>query len=355
MRKFLRPFLDAYWRFNAQDGWAIASHIALSTLTSLFPFLIFVTAMAGFVGSQSLADEAAKLIFSAWPAVVAKPIAGEVHDVLAAPRGGLLTIGAVLALYFSSWAVEAARVGLNRAYGMVEARPWWLLRLESIAYVIVAAIALLALAFLVVLGPLIWASVLSFVPAFAPLQVVVTVARIAIASLLMAASLFIAHLWLPKGRRRVIEIAPGIALTFICGIAFGEVFGAYLSEFARNYVSTYAGLASVMVALVFLYSMAAIFVYGGELNAAIMRARKEPRGLADSHRSVCIGPLRHSRAMADTSQNLPNLLQLAGGSVAKTDRCRRFQSEGWRCLHSGTRIPPPLSQLEHVPASMNRL
>jgi membrane protein len=32
-----------------------------------------------------------------------------------------------------------------------------------------------------------------------------------------------------------------------------------------------------MVALVFLYSMAAIFVYGGELNAAIMRARKKPR------------------------------------------------------------------------------
>jgi membrane protein len=29
-----------------------------------------------------------------------------------------------------------------------------------------------------------------------------------------------------------------------------------------------------MIALVFLYSMAAIFVFGGELNAAIIRARK---------------------------------------------------------------------------------
>ena len=75
----------------------------------------------------------------------------------------------------------------------------------------------------------------------------------------------------------MIDIAPGIVLTFICCIAFGEVFGAYLGQFARNYVSTYAGLASAMVALVFLYSMAAIFVYGGELNAAIMRARKRPR------------------------------------------------------------------------------
>jgi membrane protein len=277
MRKIVRLFLDAYWRFNAQDGWAIASHIALSALTSLFPFLIFVTAIAGFVGSKSLADEVAKLVFSAWPPVVAQPIASELHNALDAPRGGLLTIGAVLALYFSSGAVEAARVGLNRAYCLVESRPWWLLRLESTAYVVVAAIALLALAFLVVLGSLLWASALSFAPDLAPLQVVVTFARLAIASLLMAISLFIAHRWLPKGRRRVIDIAPGIVLTFICCVAFGEVFGAYLSEFARNYVSTYAGLASAMVALVFLYSMAAIFVYGGELNAAIMRARKKPR------------------------------------------------------------------------------
>ena len=49
--------------------------------------------------------------------------------------GGLLTLGAVLALYFSSGAIEALRVGLNRAYETAETRPWWLLRLESIAYV----------------------------------------------------------------------------------------------------------------------------------------------------------------------------------------------------------------------------
>ena len=39
------------------DGWAIASHIALSTLMSLFPFLIFVTALTGFLGTEELADQ----------------------------------------------------------------------------------------------------------------------------------------------------------------------------------------------------------------------------------------------------------------------------------------------------------
>jgi membrane protein len=277
MRRTFGIFLDAYWRFSADDGWAIASHVALSTLTSLFPFLIFVTALAGFFGSERLSDEAAKLIFDAWPAIVANPISGEVHNVLTAPRGGLLTIGAILALYFSSGAIEALRVALNRAYETVETRPWWLLRLESIAYVLIGAASLLALAFLVVLWPLIWAAALSFAPALAPLENLVTLARLAIASVLMAISLLIAHRWLPSERRKFVEIAPGVALTIVCCIAFGEIFGAYLGEFARNYVSTYAGLASVMIALVFLYSMAAIFVFGGDLNAAIMRARKRAR------------------------------------------------------------------------------
>ncbi len=277
MGKAWAIFVDAANHFVAEDGWAIASHIALSTLTSLFPFLIFVTALAGFLGSQSLADEATRLIFAAWPAVVAGPIAGEVHDVLTAPRGGLLTFGAVLALYFSSSAIEALRTGLNRAYACQENRPWWLLRLQSLAFALVASAALLALAFLVVLGPLIWAGVLGFAPALAPLQVAVTVARLGVTTLLLAVTLVIAHRWLPAKRLRFVEIAPGVVATFASSIAFGEIFGVYLSEFARNYVSTYAGLASVMIALVFLYAMATLFVFGGALNAAIMRAREARR------------------------------------------------------------------------------
>jgi membrane protein len=50
-------------------------------------------------------------------------------------------------------------------------------------------------------------------------------------------------------------------------------FGRYLAEFAITYVSYYAGLASAMIALMFLYWTASIFVYGGALNAAIFRPR----------------------------------------------------------------------------------
>ena len=277
MKETVGVVFDAIGGFLMDDGWPIASHIALSMLTSLFPFFIFVTALAGFLGTSDLASEATKLIFEAWPQVVAGPIAGEVQNVLTQPRGGLLTIGAVLALYFSSSGVEALRTGLNRAYDALDHRPWWWLRLQSILFMMVASFGLLALAFFVVLGPLIWANVLDFAPQLAPLHQLVTIARLGVAAVALCLTLLVAHLWLPAVKLRIVDVAPGVILTFVGSVGFGEIFGLYLNEFARNYVSTYAGLASVMITLVFLYSVAAIFVFGGELNAAILRAGRREK------------------------------------------------------------------------------
>jgi membrane protein len=68
---------------------------------------------------------------------------------------------------------------------------------------------------------------------------------------------------------------PGVALTFVSSIIFGEVFGVYLEQSVHGYISMYSGLASVMIALVYLYWVALLFVFGGELNAAIVKAREE--------------------------------------------------------------------------------
>src|SRR5579859_15801 len=102
IRSCFRVAWDAFYRFNADDGWAIASHIALSVLMSMFPFLILVTALAGFIGSQNLASEVAALIVAAWPPEVSGGIGGEIHKVLTTARGDILTVGAVFAVYFSS-------------------------------------------------------------------------------------------------------------------------------------------------------------------------------------------------------------------------------------------------------------
>jgi membrane protein len=285
LRRSFRFAIEAFRLFLADDGWAIASHIALSALMSMFPFFLVLTAIAGIFGSKDLADEAARILLEAWPEEVSAPIATEIHAVLTGAHGQVLTVGVLLALYFASSGIESLRIGLNRAYSMTEPRPIWLLRLESIGYVIVAAVALLALSFLVVLAPVIWRTALRYVPALEPLSDIITLARFVIASVLLIVTLILVHLWLPAGRRKFKEILPGILVTLVLWLATGILFGRYLSDYAFTYSIYYAGLASVMIALVFLYLTACIFIYGGELNAVIQKARTE-RTLAAAEKRI---------------------------------------------------------------------
>jgi membrane protein len=272
--------MDAFYTFLADDGWAIASHIALSGLMALFPFLIVLTSLAGFFGSKELADQAAELMLQVWPKQVADSISGEVHDVLTTTRTDVLTIGAVLSVYFASNGVEALRIALNRAYAVVEMRSWYWLRLEAIGYTLVAAFTALAMAFLIVLGPLIIAAARRHIPlVIESNESILTFLRYGITIGALIVALFILHAWLPAGRRSFLQILPGIVFTMVASLISGVVFGQYLARFANNYVTMYAGLASVIIALVFLYFIAAIFVYGGELNAAIIKSRL-PRGVS---------------------------------------------------------------------------
>lgn len=276
--KRLRRSFAIVWRaidlFAATDGWAIASHVALTSLMAIFPFLIFLTAVAAFFDMSDLARTVVELLFESVPERVAGPIAAEVKNVLLIPRGDVLTFGVGLAVYFASSGVEALRVGLNRAYGCVEHRSFLLLRLESIVFVLLGTVVLLTLAFLVVLTPVIWNTVTRYAPQLHEFERSFDLVRYAVTVVVLGIGLVIAHLWLPAGRRRTRDVMPGVGLTLGAWIVGGVGFAAYISNFA-NYASTYAGLAGVMTALVFLYLIAAILLFGASVNAAKIELRAE--------------------------------------------------------------------------------
>ncbi|WP_207765765.1 YhjD/YihY/BrkB family envelope integrity protein [Pleomorphomonas carboxyditropha] len=287
--RIIGPFWRAALTFNAADGWAIASHVALSALMAIFPFLIFLTAIAAFFDLSSLSATVVALIFESVPASIAAPIAGEVKNVLLVPRGDLLTIGVALALWFASSGVEAMRVGLNRAYGMIEDRNFILLRLQSIGFVLLGTLTFLTIAFLVVLAPVAWKGLVHLVPAIEAFAWSLTLLRFGLTLVIAGAGLLASHLWLPAGRRRITEILPGVGLTLAAWIAGAYGFSLYLADFA-NYASTYAGLAGVMTAIIFLYLMALILLYGATLNAALVERRRRRAAAAASPEEPLTSP-----------------------------------------------------------------
>lgn len=272
IRVTYKVLYDAFYHFAEDDGWAMASHVALSSLLAMFPFLIFGTALASFLGANEFADTAVHLIFDTWPASIAEPISKEVVQVLTIPHGGLLTVSVLAAAYFASNGVEALRVSLNRAYRVHEKRPWYITRAISLAYVLAAVLALAVVSLLLVLIPLAAGYVEKWFPWMQTLLTVIENWRIWGTVGILAATLVIAHLFMPAGKRRFMDVLPGICFTLIAWAAAAFVFAYYISTFA-NYTRTYAGLASIMIVLVFLYMVGVIFIIGGEINAAMMKYR----------------------------------------------------------------------------------
>ena len=273
MRRFVaarRVLYDALGHFNTDDGWSMASHLAISALMALFPFLIFATTMASFLGAKAFSETAVHLVFDTWPEHIAAPIAREVVNVLTVQRSDLLTFGVLLAGFFASNGIEALRTSLNRAYRVVETRSFMFRRIQSLVFVVVATVGFLAVSVLLVLAPLIVRIADANFEWVRPYLGTITLWRFIIASTVIVLGLVAVHVWLPAGRRRFVDIVPGILFTLIAWLAGSTMFAAYLDRFS-SYVTTYAGLASIMIAVVFLYIISAIFILGGELNAAISR------------------------------------------------------------------------------------
>jgi membrane protein len=261
---------DAFGHFNNDDGWAMASHLAITALMALFPFLIFATTLASFLGAQAFSETAVHLIFDTWPEQIADPISREVVSVLTVQRSDLLTYGVLLAAFFASNGIEALRTSLNRAYRVPETRNFVYRRIQSLAFVFIATVGFIVISVLLVFAPLIARFAEARIEWIGPYMGTITLWRFIVASMVIVFGLVAVHKWLPAGRRRFVDIVPGIILTLIGWLVGSTVFATYLDNFS-SYTTTYAGLASIMIAVVFLYIVSAVFIIGAEVNEAIRR------------------------------------------------------------------------------------
>ncbi|WP_295895906.1 YihY/virulence factor BrkB family protein [uncultured Bartonella sp.] len=280
-----RILYNAVSHYFHDSGSAFASHIALSGLMALFPFLIFATSLASFVGARSYTQQSVNALLKMLPDAIAGPIVKEVVNVLTIQRGGLLTISVIGTAYFASNGVEALRTALNRAYRVVDRRSLFFCRFQSLFFVIVGTIGLMVISFLLVLAPLVINILQHDYPIIGQYVGTIRIWRYAIAVVVLLISLLIAHKWLPAGKRKLTDILPGIGVTMVVWVVASMLFAQYLATFA-NYVSTYAGLASIMVAIIFLYMLSAIFILGGEINAAIMFYRNRQQQPGQLVRSI---------------------------------------------------------------------
>lgn len=251
----------------------LAGHIAYTALLATFPFLIFLAALAGFLGSgpQSLAtvEDAVNLL----PGDVASTLLPVIREVLTSRDGGLLTLGLLGALWVASNCIDALRIALNSAYGFDEPRPWWLVKLSSLGAIVIGAAVFLVLSVVVVLGPVIWSGLLWLLPLSDSDHWAFSLLRYGIAAAVLLGGLLALHRWLPGRRLALGALLPGVLVTGLLWLGTASLFSFYVANLG-NYTATYGSLGGVIITLVFFYISAALFIFGAEVNAALLRRKR---------------------------------------------------------------------------------
>ena len=280
-------------RLWSDDAFGLAGNVAFRTLMAIFPFLIFTSSLAAFIGDRSMADTLIDFLIELLPQELVGPIVTEVEQVLTVPRGGVLSIGILLTIWFAVGGVDGVRVGLNRAYGIRETRSTFALLAVQVAVVVVAGLALVLVGYLLVLAPRLGSLLHLMIPDFDPASVTVGLIRFPAAAVILAGALFMAHVFLPARRTRFENVWPGVLLTLVAWTLLASAFSFYLGSFA-SYSSYYAGLAGIVAALYFIYLAALVLILGGEFNRAL-RIRRLARALGEGGQGAA-SAAKHDRA-----------------------------------------------------------
>jgi membrane protein len=268
-----KSIVQAFYALFADSGFAMAGAVAYSFVLSFFPFCIFLGALAGYFGGEPLAKEAIARLFELVPEPVAQAIAPEVMAVMGRSRFGLLTFGALIALFFATSAIESLRAALNVAYRVKERRAYLWCVLESMLFVVVSAVGMLVLTWGVVVGPQVAARLKpDWLLWLADTTWVALITRYGIVTAAIGLQLVAYHLWLAAGQRRLADVWPGVVLSIALWVIAAQLFASWLT--INDYSRFYAGLTRIMSALVFFQVSAIIVIVGAELNRGIVEVKR---------------------------------------------------------------------------------
>ncbi len=271
-----RTLWEALYRLYEHSGFALAGAVAFSFIVSLFPFSIFLGAIAGVFGGRELAAEAITRLFQFLPERVAGGLAPEVESIMSNSRVDLLTFGAFVALFFATSAIETLRAALNGAYRVKETRSYPFCLALSTLFVLVSAVSMLVLTWLVLVAPRVAAEInpdlTRKVMTWSTWATISALERYALAGLVIAAQLLALHLWLAAGKRTLAQVLPGVLLSVFLWLLAAGLYSYYLNF--NDYSRFYAGLSQLMVALLFFQLTAIIIILGAELNRGLMEFDK---------------------------------------------------------------------------------
>ena len=246
----------------------LAAQLAYYLLLALFPALLVLVALLGYLPAEHAAADLLAIIGRVAPAALVDLLAVQLEEITSDGRAGLATLGMAGALWSSSTAMRAIIEALNRAYRVAEWRPWWHRRLVALGLTVACGLFMTSSLLLILAGP----SVIGGLShGFGAGNTVVSMWQMlrwpAIVALVVIAINMVYH-FAPNRTARWSWTTPGSLLATGLWIGSSFLFKLYVTHMG-TYTVTYGAIGGVIVVLLWLYLSSLAILVGAELNSAI--------------------------------------------------------------------------------------
>ncbi|MGK2284667.1 YihY/virulence factor BrkB family protein [Pedomonas sp. V897] len=255
--------------FFDDNGGILAGSLAYLSLLTLFPFFIFCVSLAGFFGRTDEGLRAVQTLINSVPAEVADVLVAPINQVLAgSTKRGLLTFGAIVAVWTAANFIETVRVVVLLAYDQTSSRSLWYKRLQSALLVIASALVL----FSSVIAQFVLNTTRKMVEVYLPWLSGITdfmqIVGSGVAPAILVFGLY--GIFRALTPREVLPARhwPGALLTAVIWIAATQLLPKALGMMG-SYNVTYGSLAGIIITLLFFYVLGIGLVLGAQLNAAL--------------------------------------------------------------------------------------
>lgn len=260
-------------RFKEHDVQDYGATLAFFWFLSIFPGIIFILALLSFfdISQASFQEQLNNLA----PGAAATDFLTGIFDAIGEPRGGLLSIGAILAIWSAAKGVERLINMAIHAYGEDNERNFFVSKGIALGMTLLLGVGVLLLIVSNVFGSQIIDFVMDFIPISGADVILINVFRYVLTTVILILTLSIFYKVSPQQHVFWKSTIPGAIFGVIAWQLVSLGFSLYVSNFG-NYDSTYGSLGGIIVTLLWLQLTGMIILIGSEINATWQRFFRTP-------------------------------------------------------------------------------
>lgn len=253
------------------EVFGLSAQLAYFFLLSLFPFLIFLVTLVGYLPISE--ESVLSFIRQYAPGETMNLIETNVMNILENQRGDLLSFGIIGTIWSASNGLNAIFRAFNRAYEVNENRSFIITRLMAIFLTIAMIFVIIVALSLPVFGKAIGLFVAKYFGVSATFLTIWNTIRWVFSFIILMIVFTFLYYLAPNKKLKLREVIVGAAFATIGWQVVSFGFSFYVNQFG-NFSAMYGSIGAIIILMIWFYMSGIIIIIGGEINALAKKYRE---------------------------------------------------------------------------------